>query len=74
MDRRRAVTEVVGVVLRRDGRIVGFPYDAAQYLAYYMVHDAHHRGQIVQMARMLGKPVSKETMIGMWHFTKRAKE
>jgi len=74
MERRRAVIEVVGAALRRDGRIVGFPYDAAQYLAYYMVHDAHHRGQITQMARLLGKPVSKETMVGMWHFAKRAKE
>ena len=74
MRRRRAVTEVVGAALRGNGRIVGFPYDAAQYLAYYMVHDAHHRVQITQMARLLGRPVAKDAMNGMWHFTKRAKE
>jgi uncharacterized damage-inducible protein DinB len=74
MRRRRAVLDVVGAALRSDGRIVGFPHDAAAYLAYYMVHDAHHRGQITQMARLLGRPVAKATMIGMWEFAKRARE
>jgi len=74
MARRRAVLEVVGAALRGDGRIAGFPADAAQYLAYYMIHDAHHRGQIAQMARLLGRPISKETMIGMWAFPARARE
>ncbi len=74
MARRRAVLLVVGEALRGDGRIVGFPHDAAQYLAYYMVHDAHHRGQIAQMARLLGKPIAQATMMGMWQFTRRAKE
>ena len=74
MQRRRAVVEVVGSALRGNGRIVGFPHDAAQYLAYYMVHDAHHRGQITQMARLLGRPVPRETMMGMWQFAKRARE
>lgn len=74
MERRRAVIEVVGPALAGDGRIVGFPYDAAQYLAYYMVHDSHHRGQITQMARLLGRPVSREVMNGMWQFSKRARE
>jgi uncharacterized damage-inducible protein DinB len=74
MARRRAVIDVVGAALREDGRIVGFPGDAARFLCYYMVHDAHHRGQITQMARLLGRPVSKDTMIGMWAFSKRARE
>ena len=74
MQRRRAVIEVVGAALRGNGRIVGFPHSAAQYLAYYMVHDAHHRGQITQIARLLGRPVSRDTMLGMWQFNKRAKE
>lgn len=74
MERRRAVIEVVGAALRGNGRIAGFPYDAAQYLAYYMVHDSHHRGQITQMARLLGHPVPRETMNGMWQFATRARE
>lgn len=74
MQRRRAVLDVVGEALRGDGHIVGFPHDAAQYLAYYMVHDAHHRGQITQMARLLGRPIARETMVGMWQFTRRSRE
>ncbi len=74
MRRRAAVLDVVGAALHGSGRIVGFPHDAAQYLAYYMVHDAHHRGQITQMARLLGRPIRPETMQGMWQFSARAKE
>ena len=43
-----------------------FPYDAATFLAYYLAHDSHHRGQIVLLARLLGHPVSQRTMSGMW--------
>jgi hypothetical protein len=72
--KRRAVLAIVGGALKDDGRIVGFHHDAAGYLMYYMTHDAHHRGQIVLQARLLGHPISRETMIGMWQFSKRARE
>lgn len=72
--KRKAVLAIVGGALEDDGRIVGFHLDAAGYLTYYMVHDAHHRGQILLQARLLGHPISRETMIGMWEFPKRAKE
>jgi uncharacterized damage-inducible protein DinB len=72
--KRKAVLAIVGGALEDAGRIVGFHHDAAGYLAYYMTHDAHHRGQILLQARLLGHPISRETMIGMWQFSKRAKE
>jgi len=72
--KKRAVLAIVGPVLRGDGRIVGFPYDAAAYLAYYMIHDGHHRGQIVLQARLLGHPIGRATMIGMWQWSARARE
>jgi uncharacterized damage-inducible protein DinB len=72
--KRRAVLEVVGAALA-DGRpIVGFQHDAATYLVYYLGHDHHHRGQVVLLARLLGHPVSRETMAGMWHLAARARE
>ena len=70
----RAAVRIVGAALAHGRRIVGFPHDAAQYLAYYMTHDAHHRGQIVQLARQLGHPISQKTMIGMWQWARRAAE
>ena len=72
--KRKAVLAIVGAALADNSRIVGSPHRAADFLAYYMVHDAHHRGQIVQQARQLGYPISQQTMIGMWQWSARGKE
>ncbi len=72
--KRKAMLTIVGAALRGDGVIVGNPQDAATFLAYYMTHDAHHRGQIVTQARALGHPIDVKTMSGMWQFAQRAKE
>ncbi|HEY2806363.1 MAG TPA: DinB family protein [Gemmatimonadales bacterium] len=72
--KRRVVLEVVGAKLQGDGRLTGFPHDAAHFLSYYMVHDGHHRGQITLMTRLLGHPIDTETMSGMWMWPKRARE
>jgi uncharacterized damage-inducible protein DinB len=72
--KRRAVARIVGAALADGRRIVGFPHDAATYLVYYLAHDSHHRGQILQQARLLGHPVSRDTMVGMWQWAGRARE
>ena len=72
--KRKAVLRVVGAAIAQGRRIVGFPHDATSYLLYYMAHDNHHRGQIVMLARQLGHPVSRKTMIGMWQWSARAEE
>jgi uncharacterized damage-inducible protein DinB len=66
--KRRAVLKIVGPALGQSDRIGGSPHDAATFLAYYMAHDAHHRGQIALQARLLGHPVSTETMSKMWQW------
>jgi uncharacterized damage-inducible protein DinB len=72
--KRRIVLDVVGAALREGRRIVGFPHDATTYLAYYLSHDSHHRGQIVMLARLLGRPIDRDTMSGMWQWAARARE
>jgi uncharacterized damage-inducible protein DinB len=72
--KRKAVLGVVGAALAGNGRIIGFPGGAVKYLTYYMVHDAHHRGQIMDLARRLGHPISRRTMAGMWEWSARARE
>ena len=72
--KRKAVLRVVGAAIAEGRRIVGFPHDAPNYLAYYMIHDGHHRGQIVMLARQLGHPIGQKTMIGMWQWSARAAE
>jgi uncharacterized damage-inducible protein DinB len=72
--KRRVVLEVVGDALQRGRRIVGFPHDAASYLIYYIAHDNHHRGQIALQARLLGHPLDRDSMSGLWQWTKREAE
>lgn len=72
--KRKAVLRVVGDAMAEGRRIVGFPHGASGYLLYYMLHDSHHRGQIVMLARQLGHPVSQVTMSGMWQWSARAGE
>ena len=50
------------------------PLDVAHVLTYFVAHEAHHRGQIVMLARQLGHRLPVEITGGLWHFTKRSKE
>jgi uncharacterized damage-inducible protein DinB len=72
--KRLVVLEVVGGKLKGDGRIKGLPKNASEYLSYYMAHDAHHRGQITLMSRLLGHPLDTQTMSMMWDWKNRANE
>ena len=72
--KRKVALRVVGRAMAEGRRIVGFPFDAATWLLYYLSHDSHHRGQIVQQTRLLGHPVSRATMAGMWQWRLRARE
>lgn len=73
--KRKAVLRIVTQCLEGNGRVDGFfGGNAAMFLAYYMSHDAHHRGQIVTLARLLGHPVSTKTMSGMWQWSVRSRE
>jgi len=72
--KRRAVLRVAAAALAGSGRIDGFRHDAATFLTYYMVHDGHHRGQILLLARLCGHPVSQKVMSDMWQWDARARE
>lgn len=66
-----AVEQLVEAALKSDGRIHSFKPDAAAFIGYLIAHDAHHRGQICQLARQVGFPVSQSVMFGMWEWGKR---
>lgn len=66
-----AVAQVLSEALATDGRIKGFKPDAAGFFAYLIAHDAHHRGQIIMLARQLGHPVSQSAMFGLWQWGTR---
>jgi uncharacterized damage-inducible protein DinB len=72
--KRHAMLAVLGPALDHKGKVGGSQHDPVTFLTYYMAHDNHHRGQIVWQARLLGHPVSMQTMSGMWMWTARSRE
>lgn len=50
------------------------PLDVGHVLAYFVAHEAHHRGQIVLVARALGQRLPPAVTAGLWQWTKRAAE
>jgi len=50
------------------------PRDVGHVLAYFVAHEAHHRGQIVLVARALGHRLPAAVTAGLWQWTRRAAE
>ena len=51
-----------------------FPTDLTHFLAYFVAHEAHHRGQLILIARQLGHPLPKAVTSGLWQWKARARE
>lgn len=50
------------------------PLDVGHVLTYFVAHEAHHRGQVVMIARQLGQRLPDSVTNGLWQFTTREKE
>ncbi len=71
---RAALASLLQSSLANGGRIKSFKPDVAGFFAYLVAHDAHHRGQICQLARQVGHPLPQKAMFGMWEWGSRGKE
>lgn len=49
-----------------------FPTDLEHFLAYFVAHEAHHRGQLILLARQLGHRLPREVTDGVWQWTRLA--
>lgn len=50
------------------------PLDVGHVLTYFVAHEAHHRGQIVMVARQLNCRLSGAVTAGLWQWRTRARE
>jgi uncharacterized damage-inducible protein DinB len=50
------------------------PLDVGHVLAYFVAHEAHHRGQVVMAARQLGQRLPRTLSNDLWQWTRLAKE
>jgi uncharacterized damage-inducible protein DinB len=51
-----------------------FPTDLEHFLSYFVAHEAHHRGQLIMVARQLGHRLPRTVAGGVWQWTKLARE
>lgn len=50
------------------------PLDVGHVLAYFVAHEAHHRGQLAMLARALGHRLPATVTAGLWQWTTRSHE
>jgi uncharacterized damage-inducible protein DinB len=62
-----AMTEFLAGALVK-GKVSNFKPDAWAFVAYLIAHGANHRGQMMQLARLLGFPVSQKVNFGLWEW------
>ena len=77
----RGILELLQLGIRQDGRIpasgvpwLNLPLDVVHFLAYFVAHEGHHRGQIVLLARQTGHRLPAEVTAGLWQWSQRSKE
>lgn len=51
-----------------------FPTDLVHFLNYFVAHEAHHRGQLILIARQLGLRLPKDVVDGVWQWKTRSRE
>ncbi len=51
-----------------------FPTDLEHFLSYFVAHEAHHRGQLIMLARQMGHRLPADVVNGLWQWTRRARE
>jgi uncharacterized damage-inducible protein DinB len=75
----RGIIDVIRLGVERGGAVPpatwqNFPTDLTHFLSYFVAHEAHHRGQLVMLARQLGNRLPGEVTGGLWQWKQRSRE
>lgn len=70
----RAISSLLKVCLNNGGMLptrpawLNFPNDVIYLLAYFVAHEAHHRGQIIMVARQLNHALPRSATGALWQW------
>lgn len=53
---------------------LNYPDDVIHFLTYFVAHEAHHRGQIIMLARQLNHRLPADVTDGVWQWNTRLRE
>lgn len=76
----RIMLKLLNACIENKGRLpsrpvwLNFPNDIIHFLSYFVAHEAHHRGQIIQLARLLNHRLPAEVTDGVWQWITRLRE
>lgn len=78
----RGIAALLELGIAADGRVPpsrayvwrNLPLDVGHVLTYFVAHEAHHRGQIVLLARQLGLRLPPAVINDLWQWTKVQRE
>jgi uncharacterized damage-inducible protein DinB len=75
----RGIVALIELGIARGGHVPratwqNFPTDLEHFLGYFVAHEAHHRGQLILVARQLGRRLARDVAGGVWQWTRFARE
>jgi uncharacterized damage-inducible protein DinB len=78
----RGIESILELGIERGGQVPpskqyswrNLPLDVGHVLTYFVAHEAHHRGQLIMLARAAGHRLPREVTDGIWQWQRLSRE